>query len=227
MKTLSKLLTAIRGAGNEIGETIIDMQAIRIMEHDIRRTRKNLDFAKENLTEVLAVQKAAQRDIKTFDASIKHHEGYAEKALDQNNEALALEIAGKITELSNKFEIQKEIEKNYAEQISNLKQSIKTTENNIKRVDKELAIIKTTENIHKANEAIADTFSGTDSSLLSATNSLERIKNKQLKRKDRLQAAKKMQQQEQDSDLQTKLQQAGIISSESSAESVLEKLKSK
>ncbi|MCK5830291.1 MAG: PspA/IM30 family protein [Methylococcales bacterium] len=227
MKTLSKLFTAIKGATNELGETIVDTQAIRIMEQEIREARKNMDFARENLIEVLADQKAVQREIKKLQEAISQHEEYAEKALDQNDEALAMEVAGKIAELTNQFETQSDMEQNYIKQTSNLKQTIATTENNIKAVDRELAIVKTTENVQKANEAIADKFSGSNSSLCSATDSLERIKAKQQKRKDCMQAAKEIHQQEQGSDLQVKLTQAGIVGSESSAESILAKLKSK
>ena len=56
MNILAKLITALRGAGNEVGEVIVDSQGIRIMEQEIRDARESLDQAKGNLAEVLAEQ---------------------------------------------------------------------------------------------------------------------------------------------------------------------------
>ncbi len=227
MNILTKLITALRGAGNEAGEAIIDSQGIRIMEQEIRDAKESLDYARENLTEVLAEQKAVEREVKRLEKSVAEHESYAVQALDQNNEALALDIAGKIADLTNELEAQSAMQENYTAQISSLKQTIANTERNIQAIDRELAVVKTTESVQKANAAIAAKFSGTDSSLRSATESLERIKAKQQKRHDRMQAAFELQQEEGGGNLQDRLQEAGIITSQASADSVLERLKAK
>ncbi|WP_031433716.1 PspA/IM30 family protein [Methylomarinum vadi] len=227
MNILTKLITALRGVGNEAGEAIIDSQGIRIMEQEIRDARESLDYAKENLTEVLAEQMAAKREVKRLDQDIAEHEDYATQALDKNDEALALEISGKIAELTNQHEAQSAMLENYTAQISSLKQTIAQTDRNIQAIERELAIVKTTDSVQKANAAIAAKFSGTDSALRSATESLERIKAKQQKRNDRMQAAFDLQQEEQGGDLQSKLQQAGIVTADASADSILAKLKAK
>lgn len=227
MNILTKLITALRGVGNEAGEAIIDSQGIRIMEQEIRDARESLDYAKENLTEVLAEQMAARREVKRLDQAIAEHEDYATQALDKTDEALALEIAGKIAELTNQHEAQSAMLENYTAQIASLKQTISQTERNIQAIERELAIVKTTDSVQKANAAIAAKFSGTDSALRSATESLERIKAKQQKRNDRMQAAFDLQQEEQGADLQSKLQQAGIVTADASADSILAKLKAK
>ncbi len=227
MNVLAKLLTALRGASNEVGEAIIDTQAIRIMEQEIRDSRESLDFAKKNLTEVIAEQMTVKREIKTLEQAITENEGYAEQALDKNDEALALEVAGKVAELTNQHEAQSAMLENYTSQIATLKQTISATERNIQAIERELAVVKTTESVQKANAAVAAKFSGTDSALRSATDSLERIKAKQQKRQDRMQAAMDIKHQENGTDLRSKLQKAGIVTAEASASSVLEKLKAK
>jgi phage shock protein A len=215
MSLLSKIFTIIRSAGHELKTTLVDTQAIRILDHQVCDAKKTLDFAKVNLTEVITERKIVEREIKKLEKTIHQHEEYAKKALALNDEALALEITEKIAVMFNQCKIQRGIEKNYAEQIINLKQNIEKANNNIQLVEIDLAAVKTTENVHRANDAITDKFAGLDSPLQSATDSLERIKIKQQQKKDQMLVAKELLEleQNQDVDLHVKLQKAGIITS--------------
>lgn len=56
MGLFTKLFTALRGAGTEVGEAIVDSQAMRIMDQEMRDARGHLDEAKENLAKVMAEQ---------------------------------------------------------------------------------------------------------------------------------------------------------------------------
>lgn len=227
MNILSKLLTALRGAATETGEAIVDSQAIRILEQEIRDAKEHLNTAKESLTEVIAEQMAVQRKVNDLQASIREHEQYAKQALEKNDETLVLEIAGKIADLTNEREAQTAVLDSFNNNITTLKQSIAATERNIQSMDRELTLVKTTDSVHKANEAVAARFSGSRSALRSATESLERIKAKQQKKVDQMQAALEIQREENGDKLQLKLQEAGIITQKASAASVLEQLKAK
>lgn len=225
MNILSKLLTALRGVATETGEAIVDAQGVRILEQEVRDAKAHLDQAKENLTEVIAEQMAAQRKVEGLKTSVAEHEQYVLQALEQNNEALALEIAEKIASLSNELEAQSAVQDSLGSSVSILKQSITETERNIQGLERELTLVKTTESVNKANEAIATRFSGSHAALRSATESLERIKAKQQKKTDRLQAALDLQEEENGENLHAKLQEAGIISKKATADSILERLR--
>ena len=227
MNILNKLLTALRGAATETGEAIVDSQGIRILEQEIRDAKEHLNSAKESLTEVIAEQMAVQRKVNGLKEAIREHEQYADQALAKNDEALALELAEKIAVLTNELDAQMAVLESFNGNIATLKQSIAATERNIQGMDRELTLVKTTESVHKANEAVAARFSGSRSSLRSATESLERIKAKQQKKVDRMQAAIEIQQEENGDQLQAKLQDAGIITKQASAATVLERLKAK
>ncbi len=219
MSLLSKIYTIIRSASHELRATLVDTQAIRILDHQVCDAKNTIDFAKANLTEVITERKIVEREIKKLEKIIHQHEEYAKKALALNDETLALEITEKIAEKFNQCKFQRDIEKNYAEQIINLKHNIEKAKNNIQLVEIDLAAVKTTENVNRANDAIADKFADSDSPLQSATDSLERIKAKQQYKKDRIFAAKELLEleQNQDFDLHVKLQKAGIITSVPSA----------
>lgn len=227
MNILNKLLTALRGVASETGEALIDSQAVRIMEQEIREAKENLDYAKESLTEVIAEQMGVQREVTRLQQRIAEHEGYALQALEKDDEALALDVAEKIATFSNELDAQEAVLESYSANITTLKQTIQATERNIKSMDRELAIVKTTESVQKANDAVAEKFSGSSSALRSATDSLQRIKEKQQKRNDQMTAALELRRDEDGEDLHEKLQKAGIVTSKASAGSVLERLKAK
>lgn len=225
MNILNKLLTALRGVANETGETIVDAQGIRILEQEVRDARDHLEQAKENLTEVIANQMAVKRKVDSLKATITEHEGYAAQALDKNDEALALEVAEKIAGLSNELDTQSAVLESLGGNVGVLKQTIAATERNIQGMERELTLVKTAESVNKANEAVASRFTGSDSAMRSATESLERIKAKQQKKTDQLQAALDLQAEESGENLHAKLQEAGIITKKATADSILARLK--
>ncbi len=227
MSVWKKLFTAMRGAATETGEAIVDTQAIRILEQEMRDAKKHLDQAKENLAKVIAEKMSVEREVKRLQATIAEHEGYATQALDKGNESIALEIADKIAEFSNEFEAQQKVLESYNGTVASLKQTIKNTERNIKSLEREVSVVKTTESVQKASAAAAAKHSGTSSALRSATDSLERIKAKQQQRGDQMKAAMELQQESSGESLQAKLREAGIVTGSASGNAILEKLKAK
>jgi len=54
MSIFKKIMTAIRGGASEAGEAIIDANATRIFEQEIRDAENHLTKAKRDLTGVMA-----------------------------------------------------------------------------------------------------------------------------------------------------------------------------
>ncbi len=227
MNFLSKLLTALRGVASETGEAIVDSQGIRIMEQEIRDAKEHLQEAKENLTEAIAEQMGVSRKVKQLASEVEEHEGYTLQALDKGDETLALEVAEKVANLENDKEALENVLKTYTANVETLKEAINVTESNINSMERELALIKTTESVQNASEAVTSKYTGSDSALRAATESLERIKEKQQKRADKMEAALDLHKEETGESLHLKLQQAGIVDAQHSGQSVLEKLKAK
>jgi len=225
MSIFKKLITAVRGGATEVGEAIVDTQAIRILEQEVRDSKTALNDAKTNLTAIMAEKMGVDRKVKDLDAKIKEHEGYAMQALDKGDEALATDVATKIADFEHELNIQKGILDGYASKITALKKMIRQTERNIQAMDREISVVKTTEKVQKANDLASAKFSGSNSSLRSATDSLERIKARQQKREDQSAAAMELESEESGGDLQARLKNAGIVDSGSSGSSVLERLK--
>ncbi|MCR7759695.1 PspA/IM30 family protein, partial [Pseudomonas aeruginosa] len=54
MTVWSKLLSALRGGANEVGEAIVDSQALRILDQEIRDADVELRKSREALASLLA-----------------------------------------------------------------------------------------------------------------------------------------------------------------------------
>jgi len=225
MSIFKKLFTAVRGGATEVGEAIVDSQAIRILEQELRDSKTALNDAKTNLTAIMAEKMGVDRKVKDLAEKIKEHEGYAIQAMDKGDEGLALEVANKIAEFEHELNIQQGVCEGYASKITTLKKMIRQTERNIQAMGREISVVKTTEKVQKANELASAKFSGSNSALQSATDSLERIKARQQKREDQSEAALELESEEGTGDLTARLKNAGIVDSDSSGSSVLERLK--
>lgn len=227
MSIFNKIITAVRGGAREAGEAVVDANATRIFEQEIRDSEKHITIAKRDLTDVMAKQMQAARELTQIQSSIKEHEGYALQALEQGNEALAIEVAEKIGELEKSEADQLQANESFLASADRLKELIKKSERQLTDYKRQLSMVKTTDSVQKATSAITDNFTASNSKLLNAKDSLERIKQKQANFDDKLKAAEQLEAEDSDTSLKAKLQQAGIGAQQSSAQSVLDRLKNK
>lgn len=227
MGILNKLFTALRGGVREVGESVVDANAIRIYEQELKDAETNLHRAKHNLTDVMAKRMQAARKVDELKRGVSEHEGYAAQALEKNNEALALEIAEKIAQLEQELKEHETILASFEENVKRLKEHVRTAERQLADHQRQLSMVKTTENVQKATAAITDNFSSSNSRMLSAKESLDRIKQRQQDRDDRMKAAQELSDEGSPEGLKAKMQAAGIGEQAASAQSVLDRIKSK
>ncbi|WP_372871468.1 PspA/IM30 family protein [Shewanella sp.] len=227
MGILNKILTAFRGGANEVGQSIVDANATRIFEQEIRDAEKHLTKAKRDLTEVMAKEMAAAREVDRLKRAISEHEGYATQALEKGNEALALEVAEKIAQLEMELAEQQSSNEAFSNNAAKLKDLVKKTERQLADYQRQLSMVKTTESVQKATASITDSFASSNSKLLNAKDSLERIKARQQQFDDRMKAAETLDAENSDKSLAAKLAEAGIGEQKSDANAVLERLKSR
>ncbi|MCO7190785.1 phage shock protein A [Pseudoalteromonas rubra] len=226
MSILKKLFTAVRGGAREVGESIVDANGIRIFEQEIADAKNALAKAKKSLTEVMAKEMQTKRKLAALDESIAEHEDYAGQALQQGNEALAVEIAEKIGEFETEKEEHQQVLDGFTKHVILLKQQVKDAEKSIKENQRQLTMVKTTESVQKATMAVNSTLNTNESSMVNARQSLERIKQRQLDRQDQLAAAKELEAAETGADLKAKMAEAGIGSTQKSND-ILDRIKAK
>lgn len=227
MNVMKKLLTSLRGGARELGEAVVDTQAMRIFEQEIEDSKSSLSEAKEDLTEIVAKKMATERKMSDLKSEIAKNETYAVKALDKSDETLALEVAGKIAKLeASADEVAIELH-SYDQNVTLLKSQIQEAEKIIAEHERELAMVKARESVQQATKSVTQTITTNDSSISSARESLERIKQKQEGEQDKLNAGIQLRKELDGDDLDTKLKAAGIKQEKHSAEDVLARLKAK
>ncbi|MEQ1514563.1 MAG: PspA/IM30 family protein [Lysobacteraceae bacterium] len=219
-----RLVTAVRGGVNELGEAIADTQALRILDQEIRDNDAELHRVRTALAETMARYKVAQEHLAAANAKLDEYEGYALKALKTGEDALLREIAAKIALLEIERDGHASQVCGYADGIANLRKVAAQYETNIKRLKQQVDTVRATESVQRAQVAVAQRREGSDVRVRTALDSLERIKRRQAERGAQLEAAGAM---ADDDALDAKLRQAGIIADDDRAEAVLARLKQK
>lgn len=228
MSIWNKMITALRGGAHEMGESMLDGQALRILDQEIRDADEELRRSKEGLAEIMAKHKLAQAEVKRHQEKIAEYESYALQALQANNEDLAKEVAGKIANLEGLLKETVSQAEGYASSVEKLRFAVTQTEVNIKRMKQQADTVRATENVQKAQQAVTKRYGGSQAKMHTALESLERIKKRQAEKAAKMDASNELATLEnEDKQFENKLRSAGIIPGEHTAENVLERLKGK
>jgi phage shock protein A len=227
MSILNKIFTAIRGGAREVGESIVDANSVRIFEQEIKDAEEQLNKAKRDLTEVMAKEMQVSRKVDNLTKDVTKHEGYVVAALGKDDENLALEIAQKIAEIQSELEIQQKAKSSFTAHTDRLKAMIKQTAKALTDMQRQLVMVKTTESVQKATQAITNNYASGSSKLLTAKESLDRIKQRQDDLDDRMTAGEALAGEFDGDDLEAKMKAAGIVHDDNKANDILEKLKAK
>ncbi|MCU7806140.1 MAG: PspA/IM30 family protein [Candidatus Thiodiazotropha sp. (ex Lucinoma annulata)] len=227
MEFFKKLMTAIRGGSRELGEAVLDTQSIRIYEQEIEDAKEAIKKAESDLTGVMAKDMQAGREIERLEKEAAGYESKALSALDQDNEALAGEVAEKIAELEVELETQRIAKDKFSAHVNSVKEMIKQTHAKIREHEREISMVKTTDNVHKAAKSINQHIDGGSSKMVAAKESLERIKHRQQDDSDRMVASESLNDELSGESLENKLKAAGIGDESDRKKQVLERLKAK
>jgi phage shock protein A len=209
MTIIKKLVTLLRGSARELGQSVVDGNATRIYEQEIVDAKRSITEAKAELTTVMAKEMQTARDMERLRGEIRRHEDLALQALDKS-EGLALEVAERVAGLEAELQAQTEAHANFAMQVARLKDLIRAAETKVREHEREIGIAKTTESVYRATQSISDSIGATGSNLVSARESLERIKKRHEDLADRMAAAEQLDQEFGHKALERKLAEAGI-----------------
>ncbi|MBT2786122.1 MULTISPECIES: PspA/IM30 family protein [unclassified Halomonas] len=224
---LSKIMTALRGKANETGQAVVDSQALRILDQEIRDSETHLSQSKTELTRLMGQRQLNSNKADTLESKIAELEKSAEAALDKGEEALAVEVAERMVALQDDLEAERAIVSEYDASIEKLRGAIRSTDNQLRQLKQQVSVVKATESAQKAQSAVASRHSGQNSAMSSAMESLERIKERQQLNSAQMQAADDMAAEESGSSLEARLKAAGVGGQNRKADDVLARLKAK
>ena len=219
MSVWRKLVTAVKGGATEAAQTVVDSQAIRILEQEIREAKDELRKSDHARTQILAKCKLAEQKVTSLQSSIEQYEAHARKAIDSDRQ-LALDCAQKVSDLK--------AEQKYLDQFKQSEKQLATNigqaKGNLRRLEQQVDMVKATESVQKAQVAVSSRHLGANSKMKTATESLQRIQDKQTLRDAELQAAQELATEESSDDLEKRLSQAGIKGGQTSADDELSRI---
>ena len=227
MKLLGKIATAFRGSASEVGEAIVDNQALRILDQEMRDATRELGQAKENAATVLAQKHGLGREIRKLEEQIGEYTSHAEAALAKGDDGLAGDVCERIAALEQDKELKAGMLEQVATSADKIRNDIAGAERNIAAMKNQIQIVKATEKTQKASAMVARRHSGTSSAMSSASESLARIKARQQEQADRMAAAAEIDDAASGADLDAQLAKAGITATRSAGSDVLARLKAK
>lgn len=225
MGFFNKLLTAIRSGSRELEKAVLNNQGLRNYEQEIENAKNTIKEAESDLPGVMAMVMQIGREMYRLKQEINKHEEQALTALEQGNEDLADKVANHIVELEKELEKQYSIKKEYSAHVNSINEKIKLTQAMISAHEREIAMTKTADKIHKAAKSISQHMDSESENFLSAKESLQRIKLRLQNETDRIAALEALNAELISQSLDAKLNAAGIGDDANRKKLILDRLK--
>lgn len=227
MSILKKLFSLSKSLVNETEILIEETQGLRLLEQHIRDARAELDKAGESRVDLLARVKLSKDKLHELSARKMTLESRAVEAMQkQVDESLLLEVAEEISRLESAIVLEESVLQNLTHSRDVVEDTVAATSQRIAQFEHQLEVVKATEAMQRAQQAVSTSAVGASSSVATAADSLKRLQARQAERQARLEAAESLEKIASGRDLDEKLAQAGVGgASSSNAQDVLARLK--
>lgn len=221
MGILKSLFTLGKSFISQAEESIEETQGMRMLEQHIRDAKAELDKAGKSRVDLLARVKLSHdklKDLRERKASLE--------ALSKNvNPSLINEVAEEIARLENLITAEEQVLSNLEVSRDGVEKAVTATAQRIAQFEQQMEVVKATEAMQRAQQAVTTSTVGASSSVSTAAESLKRLQTRQAERQARLDAAAQLEKVADGRDLDEKLAEAGIGgSNKSSAQDVLARL---
>jgi phage shock protein A len=224
MSMLAKLSALFRGTAHDAGQAVVDANALKILDQEIRDADTAQGKARDDLAGLVARRRMAENEMKSFGEQIVKYESSVRSAMAQGKADLAREVAGRIAELETEISTRGPLIEGMKEAEARLRHAIAQTDQKIETLRREIDIVKVNESVQKAQTSVALQSQGAHSRIGSAAESLQRIKQRQAVQEERLRVGQELEDRRSGADLDAKLRDAGILPGHASADDVLARL---
>ena len=223
----NKLFTALRGGASEAGEAIVDHQALRILDQEIRDADSALANARRELVGIMAKHKLANDRVVQYDARIGDLEAKAVAAMKAERNDLAQEVAEVIATQVNERDVEARQATEFGGYVEKMRKDISKAEARIKSLRQQVDVAKARESVQKAQVSASIAAGGANGKLETAVGTLNRLQAKQEQRSAEFEAQEQLADASNGTDLERKLKEAGIVPNEGSADAILARLRNK
>jgi phage shock protein A len=224
MSVWSKLFALVRGTAYDAGATVVDANALRILDQEIRDADNALGKARDDLATLVARRRILEKELGSLRDQASKYEGSARAALAKGDQDLAREVAQRIADLEQEVTLKDPQLGEMRAAEERMHQVIASTQQKVETLRREIDVVKVNESVQRAQASVASSGSGANAALGSAADSLKRIKERQAVQDERFKASAELEDRRTGADLDAKLRTAGILPGQSSADDVLARL---
>ena len=225
MGLLKKFIKFGRAIKDEFEEEFTDSQAIRLLEQDIRDARLAMENAGQARIDLAGKKKLSHNNLTSLNEEISKYEAYATEALEKGDETLATEIAEKIATLETRQKEDQEHFKTVSAEFDLIEETIRQSKAKLSEMERQLAQIKATDAVQKAQEKISSLSLNAGASVSNAADAIKRIKEKQQEKRARFAASAEI--DEQSNSLDKKIASSLGGAKSASANDILARLRKK
>lgn len=224
MSIWNKLFTLGRAGGHEAAAAVVDRNAIRILDQELRDADAAQGKARDDLAGLVARRRILEQEVSSARAQVEKYMASGRAAFAKGDQDLARQVAERIADLEgdiNRKEPQLAEMRAAEEQ---LHKAIAATDRKIETLRREVEVVKVNESVQRAQASVAARGAGAGASLGSAADSLARLKERQAIRGERIRAAGELEDRRTGADLDERLRTAGILPGQSSADDIFARL---
>ena len=222
MAIWSKLFTLGRASANEAAGAVVDANALRILDQEIRDADRAQGKARDDLAGLVARRRILENEVESYRAQAAKYESSARIAMDKGDMDLARQVAQRVADLERDISMKAPQVADMRAAEDEIHKAVAATDRKIEQLRREVEVVKVNESVQKAQATVA--AGGAGSSLGSAADSLARIRERQMIRGEKIRAAGELEDRRTGADLDEKLRLAGILPGQSSADDVLARL---
>jgi phage shock protein A len=224
MSIWNKLFTLGRAGAHEATAAVVDANALRILDQEIRDADTAQGKARDDMATLVARRRILEKEVAGFRDQVTKYEASARAAVQKGDMDLARQVAQRIADLEQDIALKEPQIGDMRTAEDQLHQAITATDRRIETLRREVEVVKVNESVQKAQAAVSARGAGAGASLGSAADSLARIKERQMIRGERIKAAGELEDRRTGADLDEKLRLAGILPGQSSADDILARL---
>ena len=191
----------------------------------VQLANKTYEQAKQELASLMAEAASLARQIRTEQDSAAKREDDARKAIAAGQEDLAREVAERIVGHERRASELTQTRELLQQRIVGLKDRVQKAEKQLADYRRELQVVKTNERVLRTTAQIDTNINSQQSSLSTAKETLERIRERQAREEDRQTASATLEKELTGADLDEKLKAAGIDGEQDAVNDVLARLK--
>ena len=206
-----KLFTLGRAGAHDATAGIVDANAIRILDQEVRDAETAQGKARDDLAGLVARRRVLENDVASFRGQLTKYEVSARAAVGKGDMDLAREVAQRMADIETEISMKEPQIADMRAAEEKIHHAVAATDRRIDTLRREIEVVKVNESVQRAQSAVAASGAGAGNALGSAADSLARIKERQAIRGERIRAAGEIEDRRTGADLDEKLRVAGIL----------------